>query len=315
MTNEYWKERIEAEQRAKIERDASLGDEMKRLYDYHFSEIEKEIRAFEQRYADKNKIGLADVKKRVDDMDVRAFEEKAKRYVAEKDFSAKANSELSLYNLKMKTKRLELLQYQLDLEMLALSEGEHKLTEKFLNEEYAKELELQAGLLGQSVVSSGEIKQIAQATLNAPFKGANWSNRIWERQKELRYIVAQMTEDLLLKGQNPTTLIPKLRKEFGVSASEARRLAVTEGARMATEAQRQAFDANGYTEYEFIAEPGACDICKPLDGKIFQVKKMEPGLNAAPMHPFVVALLLHITQSLIKNMRRESKRVLNLEMQ
>ena len=286
MTNDYWKERIKAEQEAKIERDVSLGDEMKRLYDYHFAEIEKEIRAFEQRHADKNGLTLAQVKERVSEMDVKTFEEKAKRYVAEKDFSTKANSELSLYNLKMRMKRLELLQYQMDLEMVALADSEHKMAEKFLNQEYVKELELQAGLLGRSVLSDGAIKQMAQATLNTPFKGATWSSRIWERQDELRYIAAKMTEDLLLKGKNPTDMIPKLRKEFDVSVSEARRLAVTEGARMATEAQKQAFDANGYTEYEFISEPKACDICKPLDGKIFKVKDMEPGKNAAPMHPF-----------------------------
>lgn len=286
MTNDYWKERIKAEQEAKIERDVSLGDEMKRLYDYHFAEIEKEIRAFEQRYADKNGLTLAQVKERVSEMDVKTFEEKAKRYVAEKDFSTKANSELSLYNLKMRMKRLELLQYQMDLEMVALADSEHKMAEKFLNQEYVKELELQAGLLGRSVLSDGAIKQMAQATLNTPFKGATWSSRIWERQDELRYIAAKMTENLLLKGKNPTDMIPKLRKEFDVSVSEARRLAVTEGARMATEAQKQAFDANGYTEYEFISEPKACDICKPLDGKIFKVKDMEPGKNAPPLHPY-----------------------------
>lgn len=286
MVNDYWKKRIEAEQKARIERDATLGQEMKRLYDYHFSELEKEIRAFEQRYADKNNIPLSEVKARVSDIDVRAFEEKAKRYVAEKNFSAKANAELSLYNLKMKTSRLELLQYQMDLELLALSNGEHQLTEKFLNEEYIKELDVQAGLLGRSVLSASQIAQVAQTTINTPFKGAVWSDKIWQRQSALREIVARVTEDYLLKGKNPTTMISQLRKEFDVSVHQAKRLAVTEGARVASEAQKQAFSANGYDEYEFIAEPGACGICKPLDGKIFKVKDMEPGLNASPMHPF-----------------------------
>lgn len=285
MANDYWKKRIEAEQLAKIERDATIGEEMKRLYDYHFSELEKEIRAFEQRYADKNNIPLAEVKARVDDLDVKAFEEKAKRYVAEKDFSARANSELALYNLKMKVNRLELLQYQLDLEMVALAEGEHKLTNRFLSEEYTQTLKTQAGLLGRSVQSASQIEKVAQTVLNTPFKGATWSDRVWQRQDDLRQIVAKMTEDYLLKGKNPTTMIPQIRREFGVSAKEAKRLAVTEGARIATEAEKQSYQANGYDEYEFIAEPGACDICRPLDGKIFKVKDMEPGENAAPMHP------------------------------
>ena len=285
MVNDYWKRRIEAEQLARIERGATLADEMARLYDYHFKELEKEIRAFEQRYADKNGLPLSEVKARVDEMDVKAFEERAKRYVAEKDFSARANSELALYNLKMKMSRLELLQYQLDLEMVAMSNAEHKLTERFLNDEYINTLKSQSGLLGRSVLSSSQIEKVAQTVLNTPYKGAVWSDRVWERQDALRGIVAQMTEDYLLKGQNPTTMIGKIRKEFGVSASEAKRLAVTEGARIATEAEKQSYESNGYDEYEFISEPGACDRCRPLDGKIFKVKDMQPGLNAAPMHP------------------------------
>ncbi|MED5959597.1 minor capsid protein [Streptococcus anginosus] len=285
MVNDYWKKRIEAEQLAKMERDATLSDEMTRLYNYHFKELEKEIRAFSERYASKNNLPLSEVKARVDGMDVKAFEEKAKRYVAEKDFSAKANSELSLYNLKMKMNRLELLQYQLDLEMVALGDAEHKMTERFLNDEYIQTLKTQSGLLGRSVLSSSQIEKVVQTTLNTSFKGAKWSNRIWQRQDALRGIVAQMTEDYLLKGRNPTTMISKIRKEFGVSASEAKRLAVTEGARVATEAERQSYKSNGYDEYEFIAEPTACDICKALNGKVFKVKDMEPGENAAPMHP------------------------------
>lgn len=285
MANDYWRRRIQAEQEAKIERGATLSDEMDRLYQHHFKALETEIMAFEQRYANKNGIPISEVKSKVSDFDVKAFEEKAKRYVEEKNFSPKANAELELYNLKMKINRLELLQYQLDLEMVALGEAEHKLTDKFLNGEYIRTLEEQSGLLGQSVLNIRQVENVAQTVINTPFKGAVWSDRIWERQTMLRTIVAQMTEDYLLKGKNPTSLIPKIKKEFGVSASEAKRLAVTEGARVSTEAERQSYNANGYDEYEFIAEPSACKFCKPLDGKIFKVKDMEPGENAAPMHP------------------------------
>ncbi|HFI0174920.1 TPA: minor capsid protein [Streptococcus suis] len=226
------------------------------------------------------------MKARVDDFDVKAFEEKAKRYVAEKNFSARANSELALYNLKMKTNRLALLQYNLDLELIALAEDERNLTERFLNDEFVKAIETQSGLLGRSVLSASQIGTTAQAILNTPFHGASWSDNIWKRQTALREVVARMTERLLLQGKNPTTMVAQLRKEFNVTASEAKRLAVTEGARVATEGQKQAYIANGYDEYEFIAEPSACRECAKLDGKIFKVKDMEPGENAAPMHPW-----------------------------
>ncbi|HFI0448589.1 TPA: minor capsid protein [Streptococcus suis] len=286
MANDYWKKRIGTEQLAKMERGATLGEEMDRLYSYHFNELEKEIRAFEQRYADKNGLYLAEVRARVNDFDVKAFEEKARRYVAEKNFSARANSELALYNLKMKTNRLALLQYQLDLELVALADGERKLTDRFLNDEFVKAIETQSGLLGQSVLSASQIKTVAQSVLNTPFEGVVWSERIWQRQNALREVVARMTERLLLQGKNPTAVVSQLRKEFEVSASEAKRLAVTEGARVSTEGQKQAYIANEIDEYEFIAEPSACPNCAKKDGKIFKVKDMIPGETAAPMHPW-----------------------------
>lgn len=285
MVNEYWKKRIKAEQLAKIERDASLGDEFKRLYNYHYKEIEKEIQAFYNRYADKNALPIEEVRKRVDEMDVKAFEEKAKRYVAEKNFSQEANRELGIYNLKMKTNRLELLQRQLDLELIALGNDEQKRTKEFITEDYMHEIKTQAGLLGKSVLTKSEIAQTAKTLLNTPFKGATWSENIWKRQNALRKVVAKMTEDYILKGKNPTTFIGQLRQEFDVSASQAKRLAVTEGARVATEAQKQSLTVNGYEEYEYIAEPGACPHCAALSGNFYKVKDMMPGENAAPMHP------------------------------
>lgn len=86
--------------------------------------------------------------------------------------------------------------------------------------------------------------------------------------------------------KNPRRIIPQLSREFNVSANQTKRLAVTEGARVQTEAQKQSLLANGYDEYEYIAEPKACDICRPLNGKVFKVSKMIPGENAAPMHPY-----------------------------
>lgn len=285
MVNEYWKKRIKAEQLAKTERDASLGDEFNRLYNYHYKEIEKEIQAFYNRYADKNGLSIEEVRKQVDIMDVKAFEEKAKRYVAEKNFSQEANRELGIYNLKMKVNRLELLQRQLDLELIALGNDEQKQTKDFITEDYINEIKTQAGLLGRSVLTEKEIRQTVKTLLNTPFKGATWSDNIWERQNVLRQVVAKITEEYLLKGKNPTTFISQLKKEFDVSSSQAKRLAVTEGARVATEAQKQSFTANGYDEYEYIAEAGACPQCAALSGKIFKVKNMMPGENAAPMHP------------------------------
>ena len=59
----------------------------------------------------------------------------------------------------------------------------------------------------------------------------------------------------------------------------------TELARVQTEAQKQSFIRNGFTQYTFLAIGTACEACRALNEKHFDIDKMMPGENAPPMHP------------------------------
>lgn len=283
---DYWKKRIEQEQLIQKARDAELGKEMSSLYRSHFVDISKEITSFLERYANKNGLSYQEAMKRVEQFDVQAFQDKARRYVEARDFSPQANQELALYNLKMKMNRLELLKANLTLELANLERQEIKLTRRFLEDEVRQTLKQQAGLLGRSVASQGTLQALAQARIKAPFEGATWSRRIWDRQTVLRQQVDKITQDLVIRGVNPTTAISKLRRTFDVTAHQAKRLAVTEGARIQTEVQREMLKQAGFEMVEYITEPSACRICAPHSGKHYHIDKLVPGLNAPPMHPF-----------------------------
>lgn len=281
----YWQKRIEQEMRYQQKLDTQFGEQMRQLYEYHMQQIEREIHYFLATYGDKTGVPVAEVKKLVSEMDVKAFEDKAKRYVAMRDFSQQANKELALYNLTMKVNRLELLQYHLDLELRTLSEEEHRMTERFLRENFEREVTLQAGILGEVVASPVVIKHMSNALINTPYQGATWSKRIWKRQEVLRDLVQEMAHTTLIRGRNATTLIPQIRKQFNVSAYEAKRLAVTETARIQTAVQKEMYHQNGFGAYVYLAEPSACKTCAELHNKVFSVDNMQPGKNAAPMHP------------------------------
>lgn len=283
--NSYWSKRLKQELLAKQASEADVDKAMSALYRVHQNNIEKEIQAFYQKYADDEGVSISEAKKRADKVDVQAFADKAKRYVEEKDFSPQANAELKLYNLKMRVSRAELLQYNMDLELLALGEGERQLTEKFLKAGFADEVKSQSGILGEYIKNPKTVERSMEAVLNVPFEGVTWSERIWERQQALRQVVARTAHETLVRGRNAMAMIPELRREFGVSKSAAKRLAVTEVARVQSEAQKISMTANGFDEYEYIAEPSACPICAKLNGNIYKVAEMEPGKNCAPMHP------------------------------
>ncbi|MBF0747295.1 minor capsid protein [Gemella sp. 19428wG2_WT2a] len=281
----YWTNRRLREIKEKQKAELSLDVQLQDLYDRYKREIEKEINDFYMKYAVRNNISLSEARKRVSEMDVQAFSEKARRYVNEKKFSKEANEELAVYNLKMKVSRLEMLQYNIDLQLLGLSEEETRLAEQFLNKEYKKDIRNQAGILGKSVGNAADTQIGINVLLERPFNGVTWKTGLTSQQSAIRKVVAKSVEDLIVKGKNPTTYISQLTKDLNIKKYEAKRLLVTEAARIQTEVQKASYEEADYEEYIYLAETKSCKLCGPLHEKKFKVKDMQPGKNACPMHP------------------------------
>lgn len=64
------------------------------------------------------------------------------------------------------------------------------------------------------------------------------------------------------------------------------RLAVTETARVQITTGLKLMKEGGYDKYIWIAEPGACHICAPYNGRVFDMKEASMGDTLPPMHPF-----------------------------
>lgn len=283
-SSDYWRKREEENLRKNRVSEAEYARQIQETYEYMLDQIQKEINGFYTRYATKEGITMTEAKRRVDKLDIAAYERKAKKYVATKDFSDQANEEMRIYNLTMKVNRLELLKANIGLEMVSGFDEMQKYFDKKLTERTLKEFRRQAGILGKSVLAN---EKYAHAIVNASFKNATYSDRIWMYQGMLKAELEGLLTSGLIRGQNPKVLARHLEKRFGVSAYNAQRLMTTELARVQTEAQKQSFIRNGFDEYTYVACGGSdvCDTCKALDDKHFKVDDMMPGENAPPMHP------------------------------
>lgn len=259
------------------------------IHKEHIETIQEQIDGFYMRYAGSEGLTRSEAMKRADQMDVTKFANKAKKAVKEKDFSPETNEWLKTYNLKMKVSRLELLKEEINWELIQMYDKDYQLISESLREEARLELERQAGILGNS--AKGAVKRI-EGIVNADFYGKNFSERIWGRtgyyrttQKEvfksLNRIYATM--DGYRRERN------RLMDKFGTTEYEVMRLLKTENARIGSQVQIEAFKENEFTHYVFCAEPGACDVCAPLDGKVFAVEDAQIGLNLRPLHSFAVA--------------------------
>lgn len=298
-SQEYWAKREAEQLRHNITEEAEYDKRLKQIYSDMLDACQSEINAFYGKYAAKEGITLAEAKKKVAKLDIAAYERKAKRYVAEKDFSAKANEEMRLYNAAMKINRLEMLKANIGLELISGHDELEKFMGGILKGRTEDELKRQAGILGKTVKNNAAK---AHAIVNGSFHSGTFSDRIWQYQDLMREDLGKVLTDGLIRGKNPRAIAKDMRKVFyggdpkkvGGYRYCIERLMRTELARVQTEAQKQSFVRNGFEEYTFIVNGGCCDICEGLKGKHFPVAKMMPGENAPPMHPFVGAPLLHI---------------------
>lgn len=287
MANRYWRLREERNRKQNIQDEKAYDREINSIYEQAFDEIQDEINSFYGKYARKEGISMAEAKKRVSRLDIEAYERKAARYVAEKNFSDKANEEMRLYNTTMKINRLEMLKSDIALRLTGAADRADKYSGKVLTEATRKELERQAGILGSTVHSWNT--QAAEKIVKSPFRNATYSERVWNNASTIQYDLEKELRRTLIQGKamDFSRLGPFAKCKERAKA-DARRLLKTELVRCRSEAQKAEYEENGFDEYEFMclgANP--CEICQGLNGKHFPVRDLAKNMGefAPPIHP------------------------------
>lgn len=268
-----------------------IAARMEELYAIAEQQVKDEIMKTYGNFANKSGLPKDEIFELVEDYDIKAMERKiedlmkqaAQRKKAGKKLADQDIKDLQKYNLTMRANRLEYLKANIELEQLRARMDIATLQE----EEYIKsamaEYKRQSGILGMTIDGApSTINQI----VNASFLSATWDERLWGNFDSLRQELNKKLTAGITQGLNPRPLAKSLEKAFGVSKYEAERLMITELSRIRAEVFKDSMDQAGFTEYEYLAEPSACDICLYLDGKTFKIKDMEIGVNMYPMHPF-----------------------------
>lgn len=281
-------QRYNAERKAQAElmkRDLDRDKVLAQIYQESFDRMQREIDGFYMRYASREGLTKQEAMKKASEMDVTKFADKAAKAVKEKDFSHATNEWLKVYNLKMKVSRLELLKAELALEIQNLTAEVNEVFDKARTDEYLNEYKRQAGILG---ISSSGAKKRMQAILDADFYGQKFSARVWgglglraTLQRDVFGSLNRIFTDMMGYKQE----MKRLAKKYGTSEQNAKRLLKTEIARINADTQYSMLKDNGFTHMIFVAEPGACDFCGPLDKVAVPIEDVEKGVNMYPMHP------------------------------
>ena len=283
---DYWRDRETAQREAYILTEEEEMREVNRIYRDMYRWAEREISAFYGRYADAEGIDITEAKKRVSNLDIERYEELAKKYVADRDFSDKANQEMRLYNATMRINRMELLKAQIGLKLVDGFNDIDKHYEKIATDRAVQELQRMSGILGNTLTDVQTAKY-ARNIVNADFYNANFSERIWSHMDNLRNDLAIELQKGFIAGISTQEMARRIKEHaFEKSYKDAHRLVVTELRRVQTDVARQQYEEAGIEEYEYCAvNPRACPICRELDKQVFKVADMRAGENAPPIHP------------------------------
>ena len=100
----------------------------------------------------------------------------------------------------------------------------------------------------------------------------------------------RVTSHVVIRGRHPNEFVSELKKQFNSTTYNASRLLVTESARVQAESQKLTYlkELGEDGEYKYVAkiDKKTSKLCHSLNGKVFKVKDMIPGVNAPPMHPW-----------------------------
>lgn len=289
MSTDYWKEREYYNLLKSKNRDeAYVKGQIEDIYNDLLLNLEREIRAEIVNFSNAEGISIGEAKKRIGKADIKYYESVAKKYVADKDFTEKANHEMKLYNITMRLNRLEFLNAILRAHIIGTGARLETSLASHLLKGSIDEYKRQAGILNLSLADK-DIERRAKFIVSQDYYNAHFSDRIWRDTKELQRRVARNIDSVVIQGNNPQVFARKLRDlvkgDIKNARSATERLAFTESGRVWVETQIDAYRAGGYKYLEILTEPTACKECSPHNGDIVRLDEVREGDNVPLWHP------------------------------
>lgn len=126
--------------------------------------------------------------------------------------------------------------------------------------------------------------ELSDDIIDKPFFGHVWSTDIWKHQAALRSDLLKIMRQTLLNRENPMSSVKDIRDKYHVFNYQSERILRTEGARISATQQASDIKNADVTKAEWVASPGACDICRDLDGKVFKLSEFGGSKYTIPLH-------------------------------
>lgn len=311
MAKDYWERRYLKDKAASVNwTEDYLAKQQKKLYSQAEQEIQAEIEKLYQKFADSEKITLAEAKQKIKDADFRKIdwagmlqqEKELRARLKETDLPEEIREqierqhraldlEMKAYAKRGRISYLELRSMEIDRIMVNLYDKQQEniydhLTSEFDDGYYHSIFNTQQRIgFGYDFTRPNE-KAVNRAILNR-YDKRNFSKSLYSHCTNFSEDLKSNLVTGLITGENLDKMTSRIHKRMGVAYSAAKTLVRTETAYIYETATMEGYSACGIEWYAFLAtlDFKTSEICQEMDGKRFKVKDAVPGKNYPPMHP------------------------------
>ncbi|MGF0095016.1 minor capsid protein [Peptoniphilus sp. SGI.035] len=287
---EYWKNRFLKSTKDIFDSNDKYVAEIFRMYKRASESIDRDILSI---LNSMNQVSMSEAKKLLNKKEIKGLKNNLEDFMnASKGFiTPDIERELDLISRRVRISKLQGMQLSLKSKVAVLLNEEQKKLFAHLSNQYVssyyKDLYGLQRITGYKNINKLS-KDFVEEVLNASWAndGKNFSDRIWKRKDKL---ISSLDTDLrqgLIIGKSPDKITKAIADKLEVSKNNAKRLVQTESAAIHSGSRKLMYERMGVEKYEILAtlDTRTSDICRGLDGKVFEVKDYERGITAPPFH-------------------------------
>lgn len=293
-TKEYFKKRALQTEKHSKDRGEKYLDELKKSYEDIEKQIQNDISKWHKKYADTDEsISNINAKKPLKHEELKEYLENIKNKIENSNLSDEDKQELKQGYLSSKLNRLESLIKQTELNLKILTKEYESSSKEHLVENYKQSYSEAAHSLYDCPTVDFDLSfdrfdnRTIEKIVNTKWSNKDFSERIWGHYSNMAKDMQGILNVGIALGYSVDKMSRQVKDRMDVNFSNAKRLIRTESNYILSEATQRLYENVGLEKYQFLAtlDFRTSEICQSLDGKVFEVKDRQIGLNCNPMHP------------------------------
>lgn len=294
---DYWQKRFTAVENMNHSKAVQAVQSVTPAFDKAQRQIDSEINAWYQRYANNNQISLREAKISLNAKELKELRWDIDEYIKyghDNAIDPRWMKQLENASARTHISRLEALQIRTQQAAEAAFGTERTALidtakEVFTEDYFRSAYEIQKGIgIGWDIgtLDNARLDRIIQKPWTAD--GMTFSDKIWKAKNQLVSQVHTELTQMCILGKGPDDAIKRISKLCDGNKSQAGRLIMTESAYFASEGQKECFNDLGVEKYEVVAtlDSHTSEICQQMDGHVDDMKNFQAGVTAPPFHPW-----------------------------